>query len=132
MQKGVRLSSIIFIPLLVIAMLVTLIVSIVFFVASAAPDEVFIEAGASTAEEIAAARGLAAGTAGSALVWVFILVAGLVIDIILLAKSKAPYGRAAMIVLGVFGIITGPFVPGILNIVWAAKSRGEAPAAPAE
>ena len=123
MQKGVRLSSIIFIPLLVIAMLVTLIVSIVFFVASAAPDEVFIEAGASTAEEIAAARGLAAGTAGSALVWVFILIAGLVIDIILLAKSKAPYGRATMIVLGVFGIIFGAVVPGIFFIADSAQTR---------
>ena len=114
MKKAILISGIVTIVSYATVMLIFLIVG---FVNIAAKGMAETGPGAVEAEELAIVGAVFLGLAGGLLLAV--IFAG-----IMIGKRFSGMGKGAGITLGVFGVLSGAVVPGIIFIVDSAKTRG--------
>lgn len=134
MKKAIRITSIVYIPLLCLAALIFFIYGIIFVVASG-NEEILQEltnslvTGNGSHLSTQEMQSLVIGYATYFFVMLGFAIVGLVFDIIILNKIKKEeaglenYSKANWITFGILAFIFSVGAPGVLSIVWGAVKK---------
>ena len=113
MKKGILISGIITIATYAIVALVFLIVGLVYIATNGMANE---DPGAIQTEELIVVAAIFLSIAGY-------LVLSIIFSGVMIGKRNSSMGKGAGIALGIFGILFGAVVPGILFIADSGKTR---------